>query len=138
MRTASIVVFGKGGSMRSAVSTMVQSTIGAGILTMPSALSDCGIILGMVFLLISCVLNFMAGWAIARASLNTNIHSFSHIAATVADGKVWSFIVDMMTILLVLGIMSGGLFVFADSMEDILQDVEVCILSYQLLLFLTG
>lgn len=121
MRTASIVVFGSGGSTRSSVVTMVQSTLGAGVLTLPFALSQAGIIIGMELLLAACTLNFMAGWAIARASQETRMSSFSGLSALISRHHGVVIFLDIATIVLVLGIVSSCLFVFGDSLEDMLQ-----------------
>eukprot|EP00750_Incisomonas_marina_P011240 INCI16358.4.p1 GENE.INCI16358.4~~INCI16358.4.p1 ORF type:complete len:421 (-),score=54.42 INCI16358.4:580-1842(-) len=125
MRTASIVVFGSGGSTRSSVVTMVQSTLGAGVLTLPFALSQAGIVIGLELLLAACTLNFMAGWAIARASQETRMSSFSGLSALISKNHAVIIFLDIATIVLVLGIVSSCLFVFGDSLEDMLQGVDV-------------
>lgn len=100
---------------------MVQSTLGAGVLTLPFALSQAGIIIGMELLLAACTLNFMAGWAIARASQETRMSSFSGLSALISRHHGVVIFLDIATIVLVLGIVSSCLFVFGDSLEDMLQ-----------------
>ena len=125
MRAASMVVFGAGGSIRSSVATMVQSTLGGGILTLPFAMSQAGIIMGIELLLISCVLNFFSGWALGKASARARIFSFSRAVEAISPAKALHTFMDVMTACLILGIMSSSLFVFADSLQDIFESVNV-------------
>ena len=90
------------GDVNSSVFSLIQVTLGAGLLTFPYAIMQNGIVIGSVLIALGGLVSWYTGMLLISASAHTNKITYEEIAE-VLYGKKFAIVTAIMNLLALLG-----------------------------------
>lgn len=105
------------GSLRGVVIVWIRMTMGVGILTIPKLIKEIGIIPGIIFLILGCLICYFSYSSIFFACVKTQIKGYAELVNHLLPGTIsnifkYSYFLDMMCFTTVYSIFGWRLFEF--------------------------
>jgi len=108
------------GSMKSSVFNLTSATLGAGALSIPFAVSDAGVVIGVALLVFIGILSILATVYVVHVINFTELKTFEEMAVRAA-GRKFALFVEMNIILFCFGTAVGYLISVGDIAETIID-----------------
>jgi len=107
-----------GGSFIGSMFTVITCAIGSGILTLPSAFKECGIILAILFLVMMSIINLYSLHLLITSSTVTGKRTYQEVAKA-AYGKLGIIATDVMLVVSLFGSMVGFTIIIGELMSPV-------------------
>ena len=91
------------GSMRGSIFALMQTALGAGILSLPYVFKTSGVLVGTTLLIISCYLSYVTMKILVKAAFRTGKNNYAEIVHEILGAKA-GFIIDLTFCLSVFGV----------------------------------
>ena len=111
------------GRARSMTLSLVSSALGTGILTLPKAFSDCGIVLGAAITIGSAVMNFFVCKYLVVSCEATGSGSYEEVGVSLFSERVKS-VIDYAQVGVLFGITTALFIVCGDTLGGVLGDLD--------------
>ena len=120
-----------GASLQSTLVNVINTIIGAGILSIPSTIHSTGIISSFLFLICSLLLSILGAYYLIVASAYTRQDSFGKIA-DILYGTVVKSLANVTVLVYELGVSTAYFVILFDQISDLLQTWNIMDTSFLL------